>query len=94
MNVETAMNVARAGDRPVTEKYLTIAGSVATPVTLRVPLGVTLREMVYEIGGGVACLWDDRHRDLAIPAGKAHLTSKKGGGAGVMQLSKEAAHRP
>ena len=42
MNVETAMNVAHAADHPVTEKYLTIAGAVAEPVTLRVPVGVTL----------------------------------------------------
>ena len=34
MNVETAMNVALAGERPVTEKYLSIAGAVAEPVTL------------------------------------------------------------
>ena len=39
MNVETAMNVARAAEQPVTEKYLTVAGAVAEPVTLRVPLG-------------------------------------------------------
>ena len=42
MNVETALNVAAAGRQPVTEKYLSIAGAVAEPVTLRVPLGVTL----------------------------------------------------
>jgi Na+-translocating ferredoxin:NAD+ oxidoreductase RnfC subunit len=51
INVETAMNVARAGDRPVTEKYLTIAGAVAEPVTLRVPLGVTLAQCVAAAGG-------------------------------------------
>ena len=45
MNVETAMNVARASDQPVTEKFLTIAGAVAEPVTLRVPIGVTLGPM-------------------------------------------------
>jgi Na+-translocating ferredoxin:NAD+ oxidoreductase RnfC subunit len=51
INVETAMNVARAADRPVTEKYLTIAGAVAEPVTLRVPLGVTLAQCVAAAGG-------------------------------------------
>lgn len=51
MNVETAMNVARSADRPVTEKYLTIAGAVANPVTLRVPLGVTLAQCVAAAGG-------------------------------------------
>ena len=51
MNVETAVNVARAGQRPVTEKFLSIAGAVAEPVTLRVPLGITLRECVAAAGG-------------------------------------------
>jgi Na+-translocating ferredoxin:NAD+ oxidoreductase RnfC subunit len=51
MNVETAMNVAAAADRPVTEKYLSIAGAVAQPVTLRVPVGITLAECVAAAGG-------------------------------------------
>ncbi len=51
INVETAMNVARAADRPVTEKYLTIAGAVAEPVTLRVPVGVTLAQCIAAAGG-------------------------------------------
>ena len=51
MNVETAVNVAAAASRPVTEKFLTIAGAVAEPVTLRVPLGVTLAQCVAAAGG-------------------------------------------
>jgi len=51
MNVETAMNVAAADRQPVTEKFLTIAGAVAQPVTLRVPVGITLRECVAAAGG-------------------------------------------
>ncbi len=51
INVETAVNVARAARRPVTEKYLTVAGAVAEPVTLRVPVGVTLAECVAAAGG-------------------------------------------
>ena len=51
MNVETAMNVARSANLPVTEKYLTVAGAVAEPVTLRVPLGVTLAQCVAAAGG-------------------------------------------
>lgn len=50
INVETAMNIARA-PQPVTEKYLTVAGAVATPITLRVPLGVTLAQCVAAAGG-------------------------------------------
>jgi Na+-translocating ferredoxin:NAD+ oxidoreductase RnfC subunit len=48
-NVETALNVARA--RPVTEKFLTVAGAVNEPVTLRVPVGVTFREAISMAGG-------------------------------------------
>jgi len=51
INVETALNVAEALVRPVTEKYLTVAGAVAEPVTLRVPVGVTLAECVAAAGG-------------------------------------------
>jgi Na+-translocating ferredoxin:NAD+ oxidoreductase RnfC subunit len=51
MNVETAVNVAMADRQPVTEKFLTVAGAVADPITLRVPVGVTLAECVAAAGG-------------------------------------------
>jgi cobalamin reductase len=51
MNVETALNVARAPEQAVIEKFLTIAGAVAEPVTLRVPIGVTLAQCVAAAGG-------------------------------------------
>jgi Na+-translocating ferredoxin:NAD+ oxidoreductase RnfC subunit len=51
MNVETSLNVAVAGRQPVTEKFLTVAGAVANPVTLRVPVGATLAECVAAAGG-------------------------------------------
>ncbi len=51
INVETALNVALAPRQPVTEKFLTIGGAVAEPVTLRVPVGVTLAECVAAAGG-------------------------------------------
>ena len=51
MNVETALNVTRSGETPVVEKYLSIAGAVAEPVTLRVPVGITLAECVAAAGG-------------------------------------------
>lgn len=51
LNVETAMNVALASQQPVTEKYLTVAGAVARPITLRVPVGITLAECVAAAGG-------------------------------------------
>ncbi|MGB8261532.1 MAG: 4Fe-4S dicluster domain-containing protein [Terracidiphilus sp.] len=48
-NVETLMNIGL--DRPVTHKYLTVAGAVKTPVTLRVPVGITLGEVIDAAGG-------------------------------------------
>lgn len=49
LNVETACNIGR--DAPVTEKFLTVAGAVAHPVTLRVPLGTPLGEILQAAGG-------------------------------------------
>jgi Na+-translocating ferredoxin:NAD+ oxidoreductase RnfC subunit len=48
-NVETLVNVGL--DRPVTHKYLTVAGAVKTPVTLRVPVGMSLGEAIDAAGG-------------------------------------------
>lgn len=48
-NVETLMNIGL--DRPVTHKYLTVAGAVQTPVTLRVPVGITIGEVIEAAGG-------------------------------------------
>lgn len=47
-NVETLLNVA--WDRPVTHKYLTVAGAVERPITLRVPIGVTIGECIAMAG--------------------------------------------
>ncbi|MFA6433379.1 MAG: 4Fe-4S dicluster domain-containing protein [Elusimicrobiales bacterium] len=51
-NVETLYNAALCDRRPVTEKYLTIAGAVGRPCTIKVPVGVTYAEAV-EIAGGL-----------------------------------------
>lgn len=48
-NVETLINIGL--DRPVTHKYLTVAGAVANPVTLRVPVGMSVGEVIAEAGG-------------------------------------------
>lgn len=52
-NVETIYNVYRAirDAQPVTSKYITVAGEVAHPVTVKAPLGMTYKELV-EIAGG------------------------------------------
>ncbi len=48
-NVETLMNIGL--NRPVTHKYLTVAGAVANPMTLRVPVGITIGEVIDAAGG-------------------------------------------
>ncbi len=51
-NVETFVNVAAAEQgRPVTQKTLTIAGAVKTPVTLQVPIGTSYRACIEAAGG-------------------------------------------
>lgn len=51
-NVETMYNIYRAvwENHPVTEKYVTIAGAVEHPVTVRVPIGMQIREVVALAG--------------------------------------------
>lgn len=51
-NVETAYNAYRANDDiGVTHKYVTIAGEVAKPCTLRIPLGMSFDDAVTLAGG-------------------------------------------
>ena len=51
-NVETVYNVYKAmeGD-PVTEKFVTVAGEVKNPMTLRVPVGTEVSELLKVAGG-------------------------------------------
>lgn len=49
INVETALNIALA--KPVTSKFLTIAGAVNQPATIEVPVGTSFAEAV-ELAGG------------------------------------------
>ena len=52
-NVETLYNVYRAAEsgKPVTDKYVSVVAEVNKPVTVRVPLGCTLEEVVEQAGG-------------------------------------------
>lgn len=51
-NVETVYNVSRAlSGKPVTDKFVTVAGEVKNPVTLLVPIGTTVAELVEAAGG-------------------------------------------
>ena len=51
-NVETIINLAHAMvGKPVTEKYITVCGAVANPITTTVPVGTSMRECL-ELAGG------------------------------------------
>jgi len=51
-NVETLINISNAlQGHPVTDKYVTVTGWVVKPITVKVPLGVTLQE-VLDLAGG------------------------------------------
>jgi len=51
-NVETLYNAALAADgRPVTHTFLTVAGEVKKPISLRLPIGVTFAEAIALAGG-------------------------------------------
>ena len=54
-NVETALNLWEAVhcEMPVTHKYVTLTGAVRTPKTVRVPLGITVREALELAGGPI-----------------------------------------
>ena len=52
-NVETVLNIYNVikNKKPVTSKYVTVTGEVANPITLQVPLGITVKELVDLAGG-------------------------------------------
>lgn len=51
-NVSTLVNIAAALDgKKVVEKHVTVGGAVKTPVTLRVPVGTMLSELLEAAGG-------------------------------------------
>lgn len=51
-NVSTLVNIANAMDgKKVVEKYVTVGGAVKNPVTLRVPVGISLQELLDAAGG-------------------------------------------
>ncbi|MBB6217639.1 Na+-translocating ferredoxin:NAD+ oxidoreductase RnfC subunit [Anaerosolibacter carboniphilus] len=51
-NVETLLNVCNAMKGiPVTHKYLTVTGAVKEPITVKVPVGISIREVIALAGG-------------------------------------------
>lgn len=66
-NVETLYNIDRAREeRPVTHKFLTLAGAVREPVSCAVPVGVTFREVLQAAGGATT-------EDVALLVGGAMM---------------------
>ena len=54
-NVESVYNIYRAmNGKPVTDKYVTIAGEVKRSVTVKAPLGTKVKELI-ELAGGYTC---------------------------------------
>lgn len=52
-NVQTLLNVAKACEgEPVTTRTLTVTGAVKNPITVTVPIGTSLREVLELAGGG------------------------------------------
>ena len=52
-NVETVYNIYQAvwEGKPVTEKYVSVVGEVANPITVRVPIGMRIQDVVDMAGG-------------------------------------------
>lgn len=52
-NVQTVLNIARAVEQqyPVTRRTLTVNGAVARPITVTVPIGMSLHEILTLAGG-------------------------------------------
>jgi Na+-translocating ferredoxin:NAD+ oxidoreductase RnfC subunit len=51
-NIETLYNIGLAiQGKPVTEKYITVTGDVPAPITVKVPVGISLRQVI-ELAGG------------------------------------------
>lgn len=48
LNVETFYNIAL--NKPVIEKYLTVAGAVENPATVKVPVGISYKEVISKFG--------------------------------------------
>ena len=63
-NVETVYNVYRAwkDSAPVTHKFVTVAGEVQNPCTVKAPLGISYGELITMVGGSTL-------RDFAIISG-------------------------
>lgn len=83
-NVETALNVYYAvnENKPVTNKYLTVAGEVKNPQTLLVPIGTKFSDIIAYCGGKTC-------EDIAIIHG-GPMTGRLSSEAGVVTKTSSA----
>lgn len=53
LNVETVLNLYKGIylNEPVTDKYVTVTGAVQNPVTVKVPIGISIKELIKYAGG-------------------------------------------
>jgi Na+-translocating ferredoxin:NAD+ oxidoreductase RnfC subunit len=53
INVESLLNIGNAlkSSAPVTEKYLTVTGAVKNPATYKVPVGLSISDIIQASGG-------------------------------------------
>ncbi|AOT71341.1 4Fe-4S dicluster domain-containing protein [Geosporobacter ferrireducens] len=52
INVETLLNLYHAlSEKPVVEKYLTVTGAVKSPKTIKIPIGISIKEAIALAGG-------------------------------------------
>lgn len=84
LNVETLYNIYEAVylQKPVTETFVTIAGAVRNPMTLRVPVGVSVQSLIDLAGG--ATVDEFKVIDGGPMMGKVLSTTR----AGVKKASK------
>lgn len=56
LNVETTLNIYNAyfNGKSVTDKYVTLTGEVKKPVTMKLPVGITVKEAIA-LAGGSTC---------------------------------------
>ena len=51
VNSETALNIYNAmSDKPVTDTYITITGNIDNPCTLKVPVGMKIKDLLEQVG--------------------------------------------
>jgi Na+-translocating ferredoxin:NAD+ oxidoreductase RnfC subunit len=63
-NVQTLFNIARAAKgAAVTHRLLTVAGAVARPSTLWVPIGTAVQDVLEWVGGVQPTRWSERTAD-------------------------------